>query len=108
MKRSLCVCFVAVLALSILSLMTADSFAKPVTLKFGTWQAGGDKNPLTVGQYTYLDELEKRTNGAVNSNDMMPGAWRRDPHCSKLCRRAWRKRRGSAHPITGGKCPCIN
>ena len=65
MKKSLCVCFVAVLALSVLSLMAADSFAKTITLKFGTWQAGGDKNPLTVGQYTYLDELEKRTNGAV-------------------------------------------
>lgn len=39
--------------------------AKPITLKFGTWQAGGAKNPLTTGQYRYLDELEKRTNGRL-------------------------------------------
>lgn len=67
MKKSLRICFVAVLALSflVMGFMTTDSFAKPITLKFGTWQAGGQKNPLTVGQYTYLDELEKRTNGAV-------------------------------------------
>jgi TRAP-type C4-dicarboxylate transport system substrate-binding protein len=39
--------------------------AKPITLKFGTWQAGGTKNPLTTGQYWYLDELEKRTNGRL-------------------------------------------
>ena len=37
----------------------------PITLKFGTWQGGGTKNPLTMGQYAYLDELEKRTNGMV-------------------------------------------
>jgi len=70
MKKSFRVCFFSLLVLSFFVMLLQGSLAmaaaaKPITLKFGTWQGGGMKNPLTVAQYTYLDELEKRTNGAV-------------------------------------------
>jgi TRAP-type transport system periplasmic protein len=67
MKKTYRILFITALILSFFTVpfMVPAPSAKTITLKFGTWQAGGQKNPLTVGQYTYLDELEKRTNGAV-------------------------------------------
>ena len=73
MKRSLLVCLSMILSSALLIMLFASSSAiaaepssaKQITLKFGTWQAGGMKNPLFRAQCRYLDELEKRTNGLV-------------------------------------------